>query len=98
MAVPTEEERNDAAAIELYYQLRPAAIEAYDDYILSRTPAHLQPYMRVTLAPDLPKLMISDTQPVPIKDDQDPPQDVPGSPGIARADGAGGYIELVIPP
>lgn len=83
-------------ALALYYRLRPAAIEAYDRHILTRTPAELQPDMDAILAPGLPKLMISDTQAVPIKDAAG--VDVPGSPGTARASGQyTGYIELIQP-
>jgi len=70
-------------ATALYYKLRPAAIDAYDDYILTRTPAHLQAAMDTILAPNLPKLMISDTQAVAICDAGGTP--LPGSPGHAKA-------------
>jgi len=84
-------------ALDLYYKLRPAAIEAYDEYILTRTPARLQADMDTILAPNAPKLMISDTQAVPIKNESG--VDVPGSPGTARATSDfTGYIELIIPP
>ncbi len=52
--------------------------------------------MDVVLAPSLPKLMISDTQQVQVKDTAG--NDVPGSPGIARATTQySGYIELASP-
>jgi hypothetical protein len=87
MATPYEQ------ALELYYQLRPAAIEAYNRHFLIRTPAHLQADMDAVLAPNLPKLMISDTQQVVVKDTAG--NDVPGSPGTARATTQyTGYIEL----
>lgn len=83
-------------ALELYYKLRPAAIDAYDRHILSRTPPNLQADMDAILAPNLPKLMISDTQPVPIKNNAG--VDVPGSPGHARATSDfTGYIVLDAP-
>lgn len=96
MAAPTQAELDYAEALEMYYALRPAAIEEYDNYILSRTPARLQYVMDTILAPNLPKIMVSDTQPVPIKDELG--VDVPGSPGTARAtSNFTGYIELNAP-
>jgi hypothetical protein len=83
-------------ALALYYQLQPAAVEEYDQYILTRTPANLQADMNNILAPNLPKMMMSDTQPIPVKNSEG--QDVPGSPGICRATGQeSGYVELNIP-
>ena len=94
---PTEAERNEATATELYYQLQPQAVAEYNKYFLARTPAHLQADMDTLLAPDLPKIMVSDTQPVRVCDAEG--NDVPGSPGTARAtSGTTGYIELIIPP
>lgn len=89
---------NAERANELYYQLRPAAIAAYNAYFLARTPAYIQPEMDALLAPNAPKLMISEGEIIPVKDAADPPVAVPGSPGTARGDGQGnGYIELVQP-
>lgn len=86
-------------ALMLYYQLRPMAIEEYDQYILSRCPAELQADMYNILAPDLPKLMLSDTQQVPLKDAQDPPQALEGWIGTCRAETEfSGYIEVAQDP
>lgn len=83
-------------ALKLYYELRPAAIAQYNRYILSRTPADLQADMDTVLAPNLPKLMISDTQAVPICDAGGTP--LPGSPGYAKAtDQYSGYIVYTPP-
>ena len=83
-------------ALALYYSLRPAAIDAYNKFILSRCPAEWQADMDTILAPNLPKLMVSDTQPVPIKDENG--VELPGSPGTARAtDQYTGYIEYNAP-
>jgi len=80
-------------ALEIYYNLRPGAITAYNNHILLRTPAYLQADMDVILAPNQPKLMISDTQQVPLKDEQAVP--IPGWVGTARAETQySGYIEL----
>jgi hypothetical protein len=91
--MPTEQER----AEEYYYQLRPGAINAYNQYFLSRTPTELQDEMNVLLAPDLPKLMISDTQAVRICDPAG--VELPGSPGRAHATSQyEGYIIYEPPP
>ena len=93
---PSQEDLDYQEALEYYYRLQPGAIEEYNKYILSRTPSELQGHMNTILAPDLPKIMVSDTQPVPVKDAQG--VDVPGSPGTARSTGQySGYIELIIP-
>jgi hypothetical protein len=69
-------------ALEMYYALRPAAIAAYNNYILVRTPAYLQAEMDGILAPNEPKIMLSTGQLVPVIDHLDAP--VPGSPGTAQ--------------
>jgi hypothetical protein len=80
-------------ALALYYSLRPEAIAAYDRFILSRTPPALQPDMFAVLAPNLPKLMLSDTQIVPLKDEAG--VDLPGWKGTCRATSQySGYIEV----
>jgi hypothetical protein len=96
-APPTEAERQMAEATEYYYRLRPGAIDEYNKYFLTRTPAYLQDEMNTLLAPDLPKLMISDTQPVRICDAQG--TELPGSPGHAHATSQyEGYIIYEPPP
>jgi hypothetical protein len=82
--------------LKLYYALRPGAINEYNKFILQQTPPEMQADMDGILAPNLPKLMLSDTQPVPVKDASG--VDVPGSPGPARVtDEYSGHIELIIP-
>ena len=76
MTTPTEE------ATALYYKLRPAAIEAYDDYILTRTPATLMSVMMGLLAPDGPKVMMSNGQPVNVVSAAGAP--IAGSPGVCE--------------
>lgn len=84
-------------ALALYYELRPLAIKAYDIYILARTPAELQADMDGILAPGLPKLMMSDTQPVPLKDES--AVTLPGWKGTCRAvDQYSGYVEVAPDP
>jgi len=94
MAVPpTQAELDMQAATEMYYALRPGAIDEYNKYFLARTPANLQPAMDGLLAPDLPKIMVSDGQIVPLKDEAGVP--LPGWKGTARAvDQYSGYIEV----
>jgi hypothetical protein len=80
-------------ATELYYALRPGAIDAYNRHFLVRTPADLQPEMDALLAPDAPKLMLSDNQPVPLKDEAAAP--IVGWIGVCRATSQySGYIEI----
>ena len=87
---------NEARALALYYELRPAAIAAYNTYFLARTPAYLQPAMDGVLAPNQPKVMLSSGQLIPVKNYDD--AIVPGSPGVATVLNAdSGFVKLQPP-
>jgi hypothetical protein len=81
-------------AVELYFALRPGAIKAYNDYFLTRTPADIQPEMYIELAPDTPKVMMSNGQPCAVVDSDE--VEVPGSPGVCVIDESltGGHVKL----
>lgn len=91
---PTQADLEMAEATEYYNRLRPGAIDEYNTYILTRTPAELQDEMNILLAPDTPKLILSDTQAVRVCDVQG--NDLSGSPGHAHVDSEFvGYIVYV---
>jgi hypothetical protein len=69
-------------ALALYYQLRPGAYAAYNNYVLVRTPPDLQADMDGILAPNQPKVMLSSGQLVPVVDYVG--ATVPGSPAVAE--------------
>lgn len=90
--MPTTHER----ALELYYSLRPGAYNAYNNFVLLRTPHDLQADMDGILAPNIPKVMLSSGQLVPVVDSTGAA--VAGSPGTAEViNPDSGKIHLTAP-
>jgi len=80
-------------ALALYLKLRPGAYDAYNRFILSRTPPELQAAMDLTLAPNAPKVMLSSGQLIPVIDHEE--RVVPGSPAVATVLNMDtGYVQL----